>query len=846
MSPSTDRDPAALLDSPAGERVRKLFWLLVFGAVYVLLFRFAVSLPYRAGIAACVWPADGLALAVLLRVPYREWPAYCVMILVANATGGWLSGFSLRVDGFVGMNAMQPALAAWLMRRYLRLPQALDTVKGMVSFILVATGVTLLMAFLGAFDEQLSAGEPFEVLFRALFIADLLGILCVAPLVLAFSREGRQRLRHTLTGRAAEAVILFVALVAITHELFGLAPDAKGWVPQVQYFTIPLLVWAALRFGLRGASLALTTYAAIAIWHTTAGFGPFIVGASGQRETVLALQLYVGLVGMMVLVGAALMTEFRDALADNESWRHRFAAAIEASGNIVFEMDTRDGRIVWGGDTRRVMGLDPREVADTALWTARIHPEDQAHLLDMRKRLSDGSLHAADLEYRVRRGDGQWMRASVRAYSVEAPASPLSLGRAQGRRIVGFVEDITEKRRAADERAHLEAELRQAQKMEAIGSLAGGIAHDFNNILASILGYGEMARRRAGDDAKLAGYLDTLLKAAERGRQLVAQILAFSRKSTGERTPVLASDLIDEVAALLRGSTPHEVVVNGPPAPDTRVLANATELHQLFMNLATNGLQSMVNGGRLAITIDCVRLDSSLTLVHGPLPSGDYLRVAFTDHGTGIDEQTQRRMFEPFFTTKAAGRGTGFGLPLALSIARAHGGGLEVESVPGAGSTFRVWLPRAGATEALPPVAPADLPRGQDERILILDDEPALLALAEEILVELGYQVAGYASSEAALEALLAAPERFDAVLSDEVMPGLTGTQLAARLREAGLDLPVVIVTGYGGPGFELRAQQAGVTRVVRKPYEARMLAEALAVVFLRRPAGSAETYVQD
>ncbi len=846
MSPDPAPVPPGHPFSAVGERTRTLFWVLVFGAIYVLLFRFAVSLPYRAGIAACVWPADGLALAVLLRVRYRDWPVYCAMILVANAVGGLLSGYSVRIDGFVGMNVAQPALAAWLMRRYLNLPQAFDTLKGMASFLLVVTLVTLLMSFLGAFDEQLSAGEPFDVLFRALFIADLLGILCVAPLILAFSREGRRRLRETLSGRAIEAVLLYAALVAITNAVFGLVPDANGWVPQMQYFTIPLLVWAALRFGLRGASLALTTYAALSIWHTTNGLGPFVVGLTGQRETVLALQLYIGMVGMMVLVGAALMTEFRDALADNESWRYRFAAAIEASGNVVFEMDTVDGGIVWGGDTRRVMGLDAKDVADTARWTARIHPDDQAYLLNMRKQLANGSLQAADLEYRILRGDGRWMRAGVRAYSVEAPASPLSLGRAQGRRIFGFVEDITERRRAEEERAHLEAELRQAQKMEAIGSLAGGIAHDFNNILASILGYGEMARRRADADEKLARYLDTLLKAAERGRQLVAQILAFSRKSTSERTLVMAADLVEEVAALLRGSTPHEVVVTGLPPAETRVMGNATELHQLFMNLATNGLQSMEQGGRLDIEVDRIRIDTPITLVQGQLRAGEYVRIAFVDHGTGIDEDTQRRMFEPFFTTKAAGRGTGFGLPLALSIARAHGGGLEVSTEPGRGSTFRVWLPRSEHEANAMPLTVQTLARGRDERILIIDDEPALLSMAEEVLADLGYQVAGFSSSEAALSALLESPNRYDAVLSDEVMPGLTGTQVAAKVREAGIDLPFLIVTGFGGPGFELRAQQAGITCVLRKPYAAQALADALAKAFLRPLTEPTETNVQN
>jgi PAS domain S-box-containing protein len=804
-----------------------------FCAVYVALFRFAVSLPIRAGLAACVWPADGLALAVLLRVSYRQWPVYLLMILLANVTGGYLSGYAIHLDGFVGMNAIQPAAAAWLMRRYLHLPARLDTVRGIIAFTLVSTAVTLVISLIGANDEVLSNGEPYQTLFGALFVADMLGIICVGPFILAWSPESRRYAGAMLTGRSLEAVLVFAAQIAVTNWVFSLAPDARGWVPQYQHLTIPLLVWAALRFGLRGATLALASYAAIAIWHTTNGLGPFVAAHSDPRSILLGLQLYIGMVSIMVLLGGALMTERRDALADSESWRRRFEAAIEASGNLVFEIDAVSGRVVWAGDTVKVMGLATSEINTTRLWTARIHPDDRDSLLKVRRRMIRGEQHAVTLEYRVKRGDGTWMLAGVRAYAVEAPASPLSLGRSRGRRIIGFVEDITEQHHNEQMRKQLEAELRQAQKMEAIGQLAGGIAHDFNNILASILGYGEMAQARAATDPKLRRYLDTIMKAGERGRTLVAQILTFSRKAPVQRQIVRIEDIIDEVVTLVRASNPHEIQYDPLGAAELTVEGDATELHQLFMNLAINGLQAMPGGGALVIRVERVVFEAPHTVLQGRLAAGEYAVVHVHDSGTGIDDATRERMFEPFYTTKAPGRGTGLGLSLALSVAKSHAGGIDVDSASGQGTTFTVYLPVAGSQPALAQQQ-GDFPRGRDERVLLVDDEPALLDLAEELLVDLGYQVARYGSSEAALAAFQRDPDAYDAVLTDEVMPGLTGTQIAARIRESRADIPILIITGYGGPGFEMRAQQAGVIAVLKKPYQKRELAEALAHAIIR------------
>ena len=204
-------------------------WVLIFGALYAALFTFAISLPFRAGEAACVWPADGLAVGVLLRVGYRQWPVYCMMILLAGALGGYLSGFTFSVSGFTGMNVLQPALAAWLMRRYFNLPRQFDTVRGILLFTLVSLAVTVLSSSMGALDVALSAGESFWHQFKALFISDSLGIVIVAPLILAWSRESRKHLRATLDSREIEAAVVFAGLILSTHFVFSLPPDSRGW-----------------------------------------------------------------------------------------------------------------------------------------------------------------------------------------------------------------------------------------------------------------------------------------------------------------------------------------------------------------------------------------------------------------------------------------------------------------------------------------------------------------------------------------------------------------------------------------------------------------------------------------
>jgi signal transduction histidine kinase/ActR/RegA family two-component response regulator len=383
-----------------------------------------------------------------------------------------------------------------------------------------------------------------------------------------------------------------------------------------------------------------------------------------------------------------------------------------------------------------------------------------------------------------------------------------------------------------------ERALRQAQKMEAVGTLAGGIAHDFNNILGAIVGYGELAQQQAPEGSALRRYLDNIMQAGGRARALVDRILGFSRTGITEQVAVHIQSVVGETLELLRASLPPQIrLVQELSAPDAAVTGDETRLHQVTMNLCTNALQAMPQGGELRVALEPVRLATPVTLSRGRLAAGDYVRLTVSDSGSGIAPAIADRIFDPFFTTKRVGEGTGLGLSLVHGIVADLGGVIEVSSAVGRGTTFRIWLPRS--SEAVTPrVREARDPRrGARQTVMVVDDESALLALTQEMLAGLGYQAVGFASSIAALRAFQSEPARFDVVVTDEVMPDLLGTQLARELRTLRPAVPIILVSGHGGADLAERAAAAGVSDVLRKPLQRRELADSLAKVLSTQAA---------
>jgi PAS domain S-box-containing protein len=391
--------------------------------------------------------------------------------------------------------------------------------------------------------------------------------------------------------------------------------------------------------------------------------------------------------------------------------------------------------------------------------------------------------------------------------------------------IIGSVLDITKLRRAEEERRGAETQLRQAQKMEALGTLAGGIAHDFNNILGIIFGYTELARGSIPDN-RAQEQLDEVLKAANRAKDLVQQILAFSRQGEKEKRPVQVSLIFKEALKMLRATIPSTIDIRPDISSRSTVLGDPTQIHQILMNLCTNAVHAMDNqGGTLEITLADVFLEPKVGDRYSNLQGGLHVQLIVNDTGHGIDPVIMDRVFDPFFTTKEAGVGTGLGLAVVHGIVKGHGGVIEVESERGKGTTFKVLLPAAeskGSSDAVEP----SLARGH-ERILVVDDEAGLAAAMGHMLESLGYETLCRTSSTEALETFLNQPgnQPFDLVITDMTMPSMTGLGFARELLRLKPELPIIICTGFSEHIGPERIEKLGIKGFLMKPVTLRHLA---------------------
>jgi PAS domain S-box-containing protein len=397
-------------------------------------------------------------------------------------------------------------------------------------------------------------------------------------------------------------------------------------------------------------------------------------------------------------------------------------------------------------------------------------------------------------------------------------------------RWTGFATDVTLRKHAEEDLRKMEDQLRSAQRLEALGTLAGGIAHDFNNILGAILGYGEMAVGHAKKGSRLQRDLDSIMAAGERGRALVDRVLAFSRSGIADRVPVhveaIVREALDQVAARL----PEEVAIaRSLKAGHAAILGDATQVHQVVMNLATNAVQAMPKGGTLRVTLETVRFGAPQPVTVGSIVAGEYIVLKVNDSGTGIPESVLQRMFDPFFTTKEVGVGSGLGLSLVHGIVTSMDGAINVQTRVGKGSTFTVYLKRSGSARAEPASENRPMPRGAGQRVLVIDDEEPLVRLATATLEGLGYSPVGFTSSVKALQEFGANPGHFDAILTDERMPGVTGSKMIEEVRRINGSIPILLMSGFVSAATALKARELGANDVLKKPLLARELAASLA-----------------
>jgi len=546
------------------------------------------------------------------------------------------------------------------------------------------------------------------------------------------------------------------------------------------------------------------------------------------RDVVYAVEL-IRLRGSSHRLGTILdVTErnrAQEALRESEQ---RLASIVELAMDAIITLDESQRIVMFNAAAGTMFRCSPTEAIGQSI--ERFIPERfRGPHADQVRAFGAGRPQARMMGLR---GPVTALRADGEEFPTEVS---ISHGEVRGRRIYSVIlRDVSARMAAEAARDALEAQLRVAQKMEAIGTLASGIAHDFNNILGAIYGYTEMARQAAQHEPGIRELLDEVATASTRAAALVRQILAFSRQEKQQRQPIRLAPVVEEVLKLLRAAVPASITFEVSLAPDAcLVLANATQIHQIVMNLGTNAAHAMRDrNGRLAVTLANCTLDAKLA----ELALGPYVRLSVADNGHGMDAATIERIFDPFFTTKAPGDGTGLGLSVVHGIMRSHEGAITVRSQPGVGTTFDLYFPAVlGAAPDLA-VGASAIPRGNGEHILFVDDEEALGRLARRMLERLGYSVEVHHRPKQALEAVRARPTAYALVITDLTMPELRGVDLARQLRQIRPDLPIVLTSGYSADLSPAEAATAGILEVVHKPFSVEVLAVAIRRA-LRAPA---------
>ncbi len=419
-------------------------------------------------------------------------------------------------------------------------------------------------------------------------------------------------------------------------------------------------------------------------------------------------------------------------------------------------------------------------------------------------------------EFAIRRRNGQPATVEVRSHTVRIGNQIC---------ILVMIRDITERKTQVKVRRRLENKLAQAQKMEAVGTLAGGIAHDFNNILSAIIGYTELSRMDAPPGGALHENLGHIHTASQRAKDLIQQILTFSRQHDTEIKPVRVRAIVEESLKLLRASIPQAIEIRQRIASEAFTLANETQLQQILMNLCTNAAYAMGNGGGiLAVDLDDITIDMSSADPDINLPAGAYLRLTVSDTGCGMPPEVVRKLFDPYYTTKPKGEGSGLGMAVVHGIVSRYQGAIKVDSVEGQGTAVRVYLVRqAKAGEATAEKA-APLPTGT-ETVLLVDDESQLVAIGEQMLTRLGYRVTVSADSLKALELFRVQPEAFAVVVTDMSMPKMSGVELARAILSIRPDMPIVLCTGYSAGIDRETVLSMGIRDLIMKPITMQALA---------------------
>ena len=495
-----------------------------------------------------------------------------------------------------------------------------------------------------------------------------------------------------------------------------------------------------------------------------------------------------------------------------EKERGLLATAIEQAAESVI-ISARPGTIQYVNPAfEQLSGFTRKEIVGKNFRILKSDRHDESFYKEMWDVISSGEIWSGHITNRMK---------DDTLCEFETKISPVRDSSGEVVNFVSVSRDVTKE-------IALQAQLQQTQKMQAIGTLAGGIAHDFNNILAAVIGYTEIAIADVEKGGLLHDNLKEVLTAGERAKDLVNQILTFSRQSEQDLKPIKVELIVKEVLKLIRASLPATIEIHQDLKSNAAVLGNYTKIHQVLMNLCTNAAHAMgEKGGMLDVSLVDVELDADYAAKHFDIKPGPYLKLSVRDTGQGISSALLGQIFDPFFTTKQQGEGTGMGLSVVHGIVKSHGGTISVYSEPGEGSIFNVYLPAIESSFEQKAREEKPVPTGT-ERILFVDDEQALVNMGKQLLESLGYKVTTRTGSIEALELFKVQPDKFDLVITDLTMPNMTGDELAQKLMAIRPDIPVILCTGFSTKMTAEKTKKMGIRAFVLKPVIKQDIAETI------------------
>jgi PAS domain S-box-containing protein len=780
--------------------------LLALALLYYAAARLGLRYASIGESVSLVWPPTGIAFAALTLLGYRYWPGVALGAFLANAA----TAIPLTAAaGIAGGNTLEALIAAHLLRSAAGGAPDLEHLAQVRALVFSAAplgalasavfGVSSLVAT-GALDLAVAPGAA--VVWWA---GDLLGALVVAPFLFAWTR--RAPVRHS-AARVLEMTALCLATVVVAELVLGRLFRVPV-LRQVEYpyLLFPFVIWGALRFGARGASLMTLTVATVAVWHAIHGGGPFI-GATAV-STLVAIAIYFATLAMTGLMLAAAVqrerAEATDALRQADE-RLQLALGAARMGIWFWSVDTNS--LVWDEQLCRLYGLAPGErVSSYEEFIARVHPDDRAFVTGAVRRAleADGDL---DYEFRILLPDGR----------VRWIADRGQVGRDRGGRptyMTGVCMDTTDRRQ-------IEEGLRQAHRMESVGRLAGGVAHETNNQMTVVLGAARLLLDRADLTPAVRADVEHIRRAADRTAAVTAQLLAFSRRQLLQPQVLDLNGVIAGWEPVLRRVMGEDCVVTLRLRPETgRIKADPGQLEQVLLNLALNARDAMPHGGSLTVETSRTELTPAYVRLRSGVRvrPGAYALLAVSDTGHGMDEATASRIFEPFFTTKGPGRGTGLGLSTVYGIVKQSDGYVWVYSEPGRGSTFKVYLPITGDAPGGGPEPEAAEAPPTGESVLIVEDEASVRAIARRALEAAGYRVHEAANGRDALDFIARGTQRLGLVLTDVVLPGMSGPELARRVGEVAPGTPILLASGYPDGEIARRGLLAPGAAFIQKPF---------------------------